>query len=288
MLMSKQRGLGRGIGALIPNIDSAILENKEAIILVPVEELKTNPFQPRKVFQEDKIDELAESIREKGVLQPLLVKKGMDGYEIIAGERRLRAAVKAGLAMIPAIIKKVDDKTSQEIALIENIQREDLNVIEEAEAYQNLILRFQYTQEEIAKKVSKSRSTITNALRLLKLSQSIRLDLINNKISMGHARAYLGLESGALQEDIHRRVIKENMSVRETEKYINKHKSNKKSTFLINKNTPENVQLNFIADELKKRFATKVNILRKGNRGKIIIEFYSNEEFDRIYDLLRA
>jgi len=232
--------------------------------------------------------DLADSIREKGVLQPLLVKKDNDGYELIAGERRLRAAVKAGLAVVPVIIKKVDDQTRQEIALIENIQREDLNVIEEAEAYQGLILRFNYTQEEIAKKVSKSRSTITNALRLLKLSENIRMDLLNDTISMGHARAYLGLESSVLQEDIHQKVIKNNMSVRQTELHIKSIKTKKQRNGGAQNSDAENVQLDFIIDELKKRFATKVNILRKGNRGKITIDFYSNEEFERIYDLLRT
>lgn len=285
--MSKPRGLGKGIGALIPDLDTDIIEQRDSILHLPIELIKANPFQPRKNFPEEKMVELADSIREKGILQPLLVKRDQDGYELIAGERRLRAAYKAGISIVPVIVKKVDEQTRQEIALIENIQREDLNVLEEAEAYQSLIDRFHYTQEEISKRVGKSRTTITNTLRLLKLSEHIRRDLLENKISMGHARAYLGLESTTLQNEVHRKVIKHGMSVRQTEKSIKLLKNNK-SNREKDKNSPDNVQIDYIIDDLRRRFSTRVDINRKGNRGKIIIEFYSNEDFERIYDLLRT
>ncbi len=289
--MSKKRGLGRGIGALIPDIGDGILETAKegGIKKVPIDEIKTSPFQPRKLFSEEKIAELATSIKEKGILQPLLVHRGVEGYELIAGERRLRAAYKAGLATVPIIVKTVDEQSRQEIALIENIQREDLNVIEEAEAYQDLIDRFGYTQEEVGQKVGKSRAAVTNALRILKLSKNIKEDLLQDRISMGHARAYLGLDSAAQQKQLHSLVIKKSLSVRQAENIIKKIKNGK------NPKKPPSVtdslyqaQNDYLLEALRKRLATKVQIQRKGDRGKFVIEFYSNAEFERIYDLLRG
>jgi ParB family chromosome partitioning protein len=287
--MSKKRGLGKGISALIPDLDEGIIDAKEGILQVSIDEIKTNPFQSRKTFPKEKIDELASSIKEKGILQPLLVRKDESGYEIIAGERRLRAAYKIGLSTVPVIVREADERTQQEIALIENIQREDLNVIEEAEAYESLIERFNYTQEEVSQKVGKSRTAVTNALRLLKLGKNIKEDLLQNRITMGHARAYLGAESSAVQAQVHRKVTRKGLSVRQTENLIKKLKTGEKEKGRKkDRSLTDQVQYDFILDELRKRFATKVNVIRKGNKGKIVIEFYSNEEFERIYALLRG
>ncbi len=287
--MSKNRGLGKGISALIPDIDREVFSTKQGMVQANIDGIKTNPFQPRKIFSEQEMGDLAASIKEKGVLQPLLVKRDVTGYQLIAGERRLRAAQMTGLKTVPVIVVEARDEDLPEIALIENIQREDLNVIEEAEAYQSLIDRFNYTQEEVSKKVGKSRAVITNALRLLKLCESIRKDIAANRITMGHARAYLGLDSSVKQEEIHRIVIKKALSVRQTENIIKRiKKANLKTPTKKISHVIDKAQNEFILDELRKRFSTKVKISRKGERGKIVLEFYSNEEFDRIYDLLRG
>ncbi len=288
--MIRKKGLGKGIGALIPDFDDADLEKKSPqkkkdLFYAAIDEITTNPNQPRKIFSEEEIGELSLSIKEQGVLQPLLVKKAEKGFELIAGERRLRASIKAGLMVVPVILKDVDEKTSQEIALIENIQRKDLNVIEEAEAYQSLIKRYSYTQEEVSKKLGKNRTVITNALRLLKLSEGIKNDLLKEKISMGHARAYLGVEASAVQKEVHRQVLKKGLSVRQTEGLIKKLKTVKE---VKKKAEVEEVQNEYILNELQKKFSTKINITKKGKKGQIIIEYCSDEDFNRIYDVLRG
>lgn len=286
--MTKIRGLGKGIGALIPQGES-VLDSTAGIINLTIDEIKTNPFQPRKNFSEETLDELASSIKQKGILQPLLVRREGPEYLLIAGERRLRAAYKAGLSTVPVRVISVADTELSEIALIENLQREDLNIIEEAEAYQGLIDRFKYTQEAVAEKVGKSRAAVTNALRLLRLNRNIKEDIIQEKISMGHARAYLGLDSPAIQDEAHRIVIKRGLSVRQTEKLIQNMKESKRAKKSKKDiSAIEQAQYAFIMDELQKRFATKINLKRSGNKGKIIIDFYSNEDFERIYDLLRG
>ena len=291
--MIKKKGLGKGIGALIPDFDDSVLDKKEAktqkdLFFAPIDEIITNPNQPRKIFSEEAIKELSLSIKEKGVLQPLLVKKVEKGYELIAGERRLRASHKAGLLVVPVILKDVDEKTSQEIALIENIQRKDLNVLEEAEAYQSLINRYSYTQEDVSKKLGKNRTVITNALRLLKLSESIKKDLLQDNISMGHARAYLGVESSSVQYEVHKMVLKKGLSVRQTENLIKKLKTEGLENKVKKKQETEEIQNEFLLNELQKKFSTKVNIIKKGKKGQIIIEYYSDEDLNRIYDVLRG
>ncbi len=285
-----KKGLGRGIGALIPVADeNSGNENKALLPRVSISEITTNPNQPRKHFNEEDLQELAASIKEKGVLQPLLVCRSDNGYELIAGERRLRAAMKAGLDTVPVVIKDVDERERQEIALIENIQREDLNALEEAEAYQGLIKQFKYTQEEVAQKVSKSRSAVTNALRLLKLDAAIKRDLVLGAISMGHARAYLALEAGAQQKRVHSAVLKKGLSVRQTENYIKKLKLGK-----INIKTPQKTsrgqakEFDHLLEGLRKRFATKIHIEGKADKGRVVLEFFSRDDFERIYDLLRG
>jgi ParB family chromosome partitioning protein len=291
--MIKKRGLGKGIGALIPEFDDSVLDTKVAqkqkdLFFAPIDEIRTNPNQPRKTFSEEAIKELALSIKEKGVLQPLLVKKVEKGFELIAGERRLRASQKAGLLVVPVILKDVDEQTSQEMALIENIQRKDLNVLEEAEAYQSLINRYNYTQEDVSKKLGKNRTVITNALRLLKLSETIKKDLLQEKISMGHARAYLGVDTASVQYEVHKTVLKKSLSVRQTENLIKKLKAEGLKKKAKKKVETEEIQNEFILNELQKKFSTKVNIVKKGKRGQIIIEYYSYEDLNRIYDVLRG
>jgi ParB family chromosome partitioning protein len=252
------------------------------MLLVDLDEIRPNPLQPRRSFDQEKIEELAGSIRENGILQPLIVKKARDGFELIAGERRWRAAQKAGLAKVPIIIKEVGDKSRLELSLIENIQREDLNVIEEADAYQKLIDEFGYTQDALGQRVGKSRTSITNALRLLKLNRKIKDDLMHNKINMGHARAYLGLDSSAQQMEAHAIVVKKQLSVRQTERLVKRMKSGAPAP----QSATAGSEHEFMLHELRKALGTKVSIRQTGKRGKLIIEFYSPGELERIFELL--
>ena len=254
-----------------------------------IDHIQVNPFQPRKIFAEKAIAELAASIKSKGVLQPLLVKKNGSGYQLIAGERRLRAALKAGLQTVPVIVKDVNEQDVREIALIENLQREDLNVIEEAEAYQSLIGSYGYTQEVLSEKVGKSRSAITNALRLLKLSTGIKADLMAGAIDMGHARAYLGLETVSAQEMVHKEVIKKSLSVRQTEALVKKLRdaaAGKKTVRRLD--TATDAQHALLAGELQKKLGARIHIKSRGQKGKIVIEYCSYEDFERIFEMLRG
>jgi ParB family transcriptional regulator, chromosome partitioning protein len=288
-MASKLKGLGRGIGALIPEGAAVLAQPPAGVQQASIDHIQVNPFQPRKIFSEKAIAELAASIKSKGVLQPLLVKKAGTGYQLIAGERRLRAALKAGLQTVPVIVKDVSEQDLREIALIENLQREDLNVIEEAEAYFSLIDSYGYTQEVLSEKVGKSRSAITNALRLLKLSPAIKADLMAGSIDMGHARAYLGLETAASQESVHKQVIKKGLSVRQTEALVKKLKDaagGKKTGKRPDR--AEAAQLELLAGQLQKKLGTKIHITSSGEKGRIVIEYCSHEEFERIFEMLRG
>ena len=280
--MAQRKALGKGLGALIPDLPDKLEGKPEGMLLVDLDEIRPNPLQPRRSFDQEKIEELAGSIRENGILQPLIVKKTREGFELIAGERRWRAAQKAGLAKVPIIIKEVGDKGRLELSLIENIQREDLNVIEEADAYQKLIEEFGYTQDALGQRVGKSRTSITNALRLLKLNRKIKDDLLHNKINMGHARAYLGLDSSAQQMEAHAQVVKKQFSVRQTERLVKRMKSGAPAPL----SPPSDSEHEFMLHELRKILGTKVSIRQKGKRGKLIIEFYSPGELERIFELL--
>jgi len=280
--MVQRKALGKGLEALIPSMSGGGGVKPEGLLLVSLDEIHPSPLQPRRIFDPGKIEELANSIRENGIIQPLVVKKGVDGFELIAGERRWRAAGKAGLERVPVIVREVDDNNRLELSLIENIQREDLNVIEEAEAYQKLIEQFSYTQEEIGKRVGKSRTSITNTLRLIKLGKKIKDDLIQNKINMGHARAYLGLDVSSLQMEAHIQVLKKSLSVRQTESLVKRLKLGKKDKHPAKQEHKHE----FVLVELRKRLGTKVAINTRGKRGKLIIEFYSPEELERIFELI--
>jgi ParB family transcriptional regulator, chromosome partitioning protein len=281
-----RKALGKGINALIPDFEMGVpkAEPSGANDLL-VDEISPNRLQPRSYFDNKKLDELVTSIEEHGVLQPVVVQKADSGYELIVGERRWRASKKLGLKKIPAVIREVSDAQSLEIAIIENIHRQDLNPIEEAEAYERLAKEFALTQEMVAKKVGKSRTAIANTLRLLKLSRNIKEDLISEKISMGHARALLGLENSKQMEILRKEITKQNLTVRQTEGRVNKIKAGS-----VNKPGPSTAKNNiFIKDlekDLARRLGTKVDISTKNNGGKLVVTYYSDDDLDRIQGLM--
>jgi ParB family chromosome partitioning protein len=267
--------LGKGLDALIP-------DKGEEVVYIEIDRLRRGKLQPRKFFDEKALKELSASIRERGILQPIIVSRTGDGtFALITGERRWRAASLLGLKKIPALIKNVASKDSLEIALIENIQREDLNPIEAAEAFSRLIKEFKLTQDELADKVGKERATITNYIRLLKLPDEIKTMVYNGSLSMGHARALLALEGRALQVETARKIIRKGLSVREAELLAKRKPQPPKSG---KKKDPEIVSLE---EKLIKNLGTKVRILHKGKKGgKLEIEYYSLEELERLLEIL--
>lgn len=298
--MAVKKGLGKGLGNLIPEsdkeaqktkvvekvVEKKVIVKEPAETIVKINEVEPNKNQPRRTFDEDALLELAESIKQHGVIQPLIVKKRDKYYEIIAGERRWRAAKMAGLKEIPIVIKDLSDQEIMEVALIENIQREDLNPIEEAQAYQRLIKEYNYKQDELAERVSKSRVAVTNSMRLLKLDERVQKMIIDDMISAGHARALLAITDSEKQYTIAMKVFDEKLSVRETEKLI---KNLDKQVKPKVNTTPEN---DFIyrdtENKLKESMGTKVIIHNKdNNKGKIEIEYYSQDDFERIVDILK-
>ena len=291
----KKTGLGKGLDSMIPMYPvkaktvKETREEKKNEILLKITEVEPNRDQPRKKFDEDALLELAESIKQFGVLQPLLVQKREDYYEIIAGERRWRAAKIAGLKEIPVIVKDFTDQQIVEISLIENIQREDLNPIEEALAYKRLLTEFSLKQDEVAERVSKSRTTVTNSLRLLKLDARVQQMVIDDMISTGHARALISIEDEELQWKIANRIFDEKLSVREVEKLMKTLQKNGEEKEKIKKqNTAYDYVYKDMEEKIKAILGTKVTVQhRADNKGKIEIEYYSNEELERIYDLLR-
>ena len=289
-MAGKKNALGKGLANLFS--EEAIEEEKEVVVKEPsdtmlkITEVEPNRNQPRKNFYEDLLQELADSIKQYGIIQPLIVQKRDDYYEIIAGERRWRAAKIAGLKEVPVIIKDYTDREIVEIALIENIQRADLNPIEEAQAYQRLIKEYNLKQDEVAEKVSKSRATITNSMRLLKLDDRVKQMLIDEMITSGHARALLGIEDKELQYTIAMRVFDEKMSVRDIEKII---KDMSKPTSEKKTEIDEAVILAYknLEDKIKNIIGSKVVIKNKdNNKGKIEIDYYSQEELERIVDMI--
>lgn len=288
--MSKKRGLGQGLSALISDdLEEKIAEkNTSGIKKIKTTQVEPNREQPRKVFDEDALGELADSIKQFGIIQPIIVTKKDTYYEIIAGERRWRAAKIAGLKEVPVIIKSFSEVETLEVSLIENIQRENLNSIEEAIAYQRLIDEFNLKQDEIAEKVSKSRSAVTNTLRLLNLDKRVQQMIVDEMISSGHARTLLSIPDKNIQYEIAMKIFDEKLSVRETEKYIknyNKPKSKVKKE--INMEIVEIYKK--LENDIKEILGTKVTINKKNNKlGKIEIEYYSNEDLDRIIELLHS
>lgn len=290
--MSKRFGLGKGLNALIPE-DTVILEPKKGkdknddngYSLIDINLIKSNESQPRKSFDDEKIMELAESIKSNGIIQPLILRKDKDDYIIVAGERRWRAAKYIGIKEIPSVIMDLTEKQILEISLIENIQREDLNSIEEAIAYKKLISDFDLTQEQLSKRIGKSRVAITNTMRLLNLSEDVQQYIIEGVISEGHGRALLAITDSKLQCELAQNVIDDKLSVRELEFLIRKLKTKSEpSKSKAKKET--NPYYKEVIEKLENYFGTKVNVTNKNNKGKIEIEYYSEEDLQRILEII--
>lgn len=297
--MVKKSGLGKGLDTLIPsgNYKKTSTQPKQEVVvekvvkkeevMVKITEVEPNREQPRKNFNEDALLELSDSIKQFGIIQPLIVQKKDDYYEIIAGERRWRAAKMAGLKEVPVIIKDYTDQERVEISLIENIQRENLNPIEEAQAFKRLLTEFSLKQDELAERVSKSRAAVTNSMRLLKLDERVQQMVVDEKISTGHARALLAVEDKEIQYNLANKIFDEKLSVRETERLVKSLQEEKKEK------KPQKVENDFIykgiEEKIKMILGTKVTVNHKSNnKGKIEIEYYSNEELERIMDLLES
>lgn len=283
-MKKKRTGLGRGISALISNIES-MDEKSATYFMCRIDDIIPNRFQPRKIFLEEELEKLKESIQEQGILQPLLVRKIQNGYELIAGERRLRAAKKTDLQHVPAISRDLTDEEMLEVTIIENIQREDLNPLEEAEAYHRLINEFNYTQAQVAQKIGKNRSTVANFLRLKGLPDPIQESLTKKEISMGHARAILGAGLPDNQIRAWKTVMAKDLSVRSTEQLVQKMKiePEKKNSAPP---SPEQKQMKALSLALSKTIQSKVQIKRQGDKGCLEINFFSQDELQRIIALL--
>ena len=292
--MAKRKALGRGLGALIPGADAQTEPEDQGttaqgrrILDVDVSAVEPNPHQPRASFNPESVAELARSIEEKGVIQPITVRRFGSGYQLVAGERRLRAARQAGLQKIPVIVATVvTDQEMMELSLIENIQREDLNPIEEAKAYRMLLDECFLSQEEVAKRVGKQRSTVANTLRLLNLADEVREALQSGKISMGHARALLAIEEQRAQIALCRQVVARGLSVRRIEALVRA--ASDGASPRARQRPSKDPEVVTLEEDLQHRFGTGVNIQRRGTRGRIEFEFYSDEDFERLMDLLRG
>jgi ParB family chromosome partitioning protein len=278
--MVQKRGLGRGLAALIPGADGAGATSLE----IPLAELESNPLQPRRHFDQAALEELASTIKAHGVLTPVVVRRSAGGYQIVAGERRIRAARLAGLTRVPAIVREASNAQALEMALVENLQREDLNPLEAAEAYQRLIEEFGLTQEEVAQRVGRDRSSVANALRLLRLPRRIREDIAAGSLSEGHARALLGLERQADQLKARDRIVAKGLSVRAAEALVRRLKRGD------GKGAPRpaaaNPNLQALEEQLRQVLGTKVRIARTGPGGTIEISFFSDEDLTRLVELL--
>lgn len=281
--MSK-KGLGRGLGALIPEVDVGE-RDREGISEIEVRLIKPNPKQPRQSFDQGKLEELASSIREHGVVQPIVVRSKGDTYEIVAGERRWRAAQLAGLTKIPALVREFSEAEIMEIALIENLQREDLNPLEEAEAYRVLMDEFHLTQDELAKRLGKSRPQITNTLRLLNLGRVAREEVRSGRLSMGHAKVLLGIENAEVQGALALRVVNEGLSVRQAEEILNRGQG--VGANARPKKAPLSLELVEVEQGLREFFGTPVKLSFQGGKGKVEITLFGEEGLQRLLDVLK-
>ena len=276
-----KRGLGKGLEALIPKVEQ---KEKGLVIEIDIESITPNLFQPRKNFDKEKMEELKGSIKKHGIIQPIVVRKMANGYEIVVGERRLKAAKEIGLKRIPAIIKSINNEKSLEIALVENIQREDLNPVEQANAFKRLIDEFKLTQQELAEATGKSRALVTNTIRLLKLNPAIQKNISEGKISFGHAKLLLSIEDEEVQKAVCDRIIANDLSVRDTERLIKNIEKVQKKQFKVKNITIE--RFPEVEGKLRDILGTKISILYDGKKGNISIEFYSKEDLRRIAGLL--
>jgi ParB family chromosome partitioning protein len=282
-MVTKRPALGKGLGALIPDIEK---EDRRDFLYCGIEEISPSRYQPRKGFDERRLNELADSIREKGIIEPLIVKKMEKGYELIVGERRWRAAQRAGIQEVPVIVRDVTTAEAMELALIENLQREDLNPIEEGEAYKRLMEEFRYTQEELARRIGRDRATVANTVRLLKLPEEVKDSLGDESISSGHARALLALSTAEEQRTACREVVKRGLSVRDTERLVKRLSLQESKGAVDVKPTRDDPHVGYLEEILKKFLGTQVRIPSKGKRGKIEIEFYSEEDLERIVEII--
>ncbi|MGG1597090.1 ParB/RepB/Spo0J family partition protein [Paenibacillus naphthalenovorans] len=284
--MSKRlgTGLGKGLDALLPSLN---INEDDKVVEIPLGQLRPNPYQPRKNFNDESIQELAASIKEHGVIQPIIVRSVLKGFEIIAGERRYRASQASGLATIPAVVRKFTDQQVMEIALIENVQREDLNAMEVAVAYQALIDQFNITQEELSVKVGKSRSHIANFLRLLQLPEEVKQYVSRGTLSMGHAKAIVGLKDKKIVKALADTTIKEQWSVRQLEEEVKKLEENteKKTKLKPKRKDP---YINQLEESLRETYRTTVKIKHNNNKGKIEILYYSKDDLDRLLEMLQG
>ena len=280
--MPKRKALGKGLSALIPD-GNHLTEGEGTFFQCPIEVIEPNPYQPRQVFRDETLNELVSSIKQKGIVTPLLVSRTVNGYQLIAGERRWRAAQKAGLDRVPVVVRETTPIESLELALIENIHRKDLNPIEEAMAYQKWLEDTGTTQETLAKNLGKERSTITNMLRLLKLPQVIQKDLIEERLTMGHARVLAGLTGPNEQKQLRDLILTKALSVRQLEEIVKKGKRLGSPKKTVEENEP---YYQALTDNLKRSLGTKVEIRKTGRQGSIVIHFYSDDELDRLLDLL--
>ncbi|MBB6454432.1 ParB family chromosome partitioning protein [Salirhabdus euzebyi] len=276
------RGLGKGISAFFPDVQT----EDEIVKDIPIQQCRPNPYQPRKTFQADAIEELKESIQEHGILQPIILRKSIKGYEIVVGERRFRAAKEAGLETIPAVVRELTDQKMMELALLENLQREDLTPIEEAQAYDRLMNELGITQEVLAQRLGKSRPHIANLVRLLALPETVCALINNRELSMGHGRALLGLKDKESLPLIVDKIRKEHLNVRQVEMLISQ--LNEKKVKKKPAKEKKDIFLEAKESELRERFGTNVNIQKGKRKGKIEIEFFSQEDLDRIIQLLNG
>ena len=286
----KKLALGRGLDALIPegrsSIDRPSDSSENVFFDCDIEIIEPNRYQPRSHFDPDELAQLSESIRTQGILQPLLVRRLSRGYELVAGERRLRAAKLAGLQRVPVVVKDVTDGELIEMSIVENIQRENLNPIEESEAYHRLISEFGLTQEEAAVRVGKSRSAVANFLRLRQLDSAIKESISDGRISMGHARALLGMPQSVQQNTVWRTVIQKDLSVRQTEALVKRLRESGDAPPPPGPDNSEERHLTAVTEDLSRRFGTKVQIKRRGKKGKLEIEFYNDDDLNRLLELL--
>jgi ParB family chromosome partitioning protein len=286
--MPKKQVLGRGLDALIPDVGKSDL-GPERFFYCDINAIRPNPYQPRRTFSDQELTGLSNSIKEKGIIQPLVVRMVPSGYELIVGERRWRAARLAGIKQVPVVVKEAAGAEMVETALVENLQRTDLNPLEKADAYYRLIEEFGLTQQEVAKRVGQDRSTVANFLRLRNLPKPIQADIVNNTLSMGHARALLAAENPAQQKEAWRRIVSENLSVRAAEALIKRLKGRKpKAPPRLKDRTSEAVYMDSLADDLTRHLGSRVRITWRRNRGKVEIEFYSNEDLERLISRLKT
>jgi len=292
----EKKVLGKGLSALISSKPSPVNVNNEYssleinpsgnVAYVKTISILENKFQPRQDYDESKLEDLKASIKEKGVLQPILVRKHEDGYEVVAGERRLRAAKAIGLQQVPVIIKNVTDRESLVLALVENIQREELNAIEEARGFRRLMEEFRFTQEAVAEAIGKDRSTVTNLLRLLRLPEEIQRQVAEDKLSMGHARALISLEDEGVQKKMAHHIIEKGLSVRQVEDLVKKSQQGRGIISAASKKS-KNRDIEILEEELRRVLGTKVFVEDKKGKGRLIIEYYNLDDLDRILGVLR-